>query len=231
MKRNLSLKVSDIIREKILNFSLPPGFRISDVQLAQEMKISRTPVREALNRLTAEGIVEALPNRGFVVKVFGLKEIEDTYILRERLETFAVELTTKKFNRTKQKEFETLLDKSDRFIKKNDIAGFNTSDEDFHQLIALSSENQPLGEVLKNLMGRIRVVRRYDHLRPGSIKDAYKSHREILDLMIKKDVERAVKKMSDHVIISMNLVLEFISGNEHLFGPYEMPNLQEKYEL
>lgn len=217
MKQNLSVKVSDVIREKILDFSLAPGFRLSDNQIAQDMEISRSPVREALNRLTAEGIVEALTNRGFIVKKFGIKEIEDLYVLRERLETLAVELATLNLDTSRQKALEALLRNARSSHENRDLKGFNASDEAFHDMIALYSENQPLGEMLKNLRGKIRVTRRYDHLRPGSLEEAHESHLDILASMIQKDVKGAKEKMSSHIIISMKAILQFMSENRQLY--------------
>nr|WP_319394876.1 GntR family transcriptional regulator [uncultured Desulfobacter sp.] len=229
MKQNLSKKVADIIRERILNFSLGPGSRLSDKQIAQEMEISRTPVREALNRLTAEGIVKALPNRGFIVKKFELKEIEDIYILRERLETLAVELTILNLTPARQKELEELLTKAESDCNKEDLFGFNTSDESFHDMIALYSENQALGEVLKNLRGKIRVIRRYDHLQPGRLEEAHESHTDILSSITQRDVKGAKEKMSAHIMVSMKTILKFISENRQLYlGLLDGPKLHVK---
>ena len=83
LKKN---EVYSDLRSRIVNFTLLPGDRVSDKEIANELAISRTPVREALVRLSGEGLVQAIPNRGFRVKVFTLKEIEDLYTFRESLE-------------------------------------------------------------------------------------------------------------------------------------------------
>ena len=224
MKRNLPSKVSNIIRERILDFSLPPGGEIPDLQIAQEMKISRKPVIEALNTLCVEGIVDAVPYRGFIVKGFEPKEVEDIYLLRARLETLAVELTIVNFSQAKQKELEGLLEKSSRYIEKNDLSGFNDLDERFHDLIARHSENSDLYKVLKNIRGKIRLIRRYDHLRFGRLEAAHKNHCDILNLIIQKDVKGAAEKMSEHIILSMKYVLNFMSENKNLYtGLYNRP--------
>lgn len=210
MKQNLTAKVSTNIRRRILNFTLPPGIKLSDEEIARELGISRTPVREALNRLAAEGLVEARLNRGFIVKVFDRKEVEDTYVLRERLETLAVELATHRLDEGKRKSLVELVDSTPKVIEARDLHGFNDTDERFHDLIALYSDNSALYKMLKNLQGKIRLIRRYDHLRPGSLEEAYEDHLDILDSMVRADVEEAARKMSLHIISSMEVVMKLM---------------------
>lgn len=211
MKQNLTAKASTNIRRRILNFTLPPGIKLSDEEIARELGISRTPVREALNRLAAEGLVEARLNRGFIVKVFDRKEVEDTYVLRERLETLTVELATHRLDEGKRKSLVELVDSTPKVIEARDLYGFNDTDERFHDLIALYSDNSALYKMLKNLQGKIRLIRRYDHLRPGSLEEAYEDHLDILDSMVRADVEEAARKMSLHIINSMEVVMKLMN--------------------
>lgn len=214
MKQNLTAKVSAKLRERILSFDLPPRIRLSDEEIARELGISRTPVREALNRLAAEGLVEARLNRGFVVKVFDRKEVEDTYVLRERLETLAVELATPQLDDHKRKVLADLLDSFLRLMEEKDLSGFNDADERFHDLIAVYSGNSVLHTVLKNLQGKIRLIRRYDHLRPGSLEEAYEGHLDILESMTEGDAKEASKKMSVHIINAMQVVMKLMEDRE-----------------
>lgn len=211
MKQNLSTKVSAKIRNRILNFTLPPGIKISDEAIARELGISRTPVREALNRLAAEGLVEARLNRGFCVRVFDNKEVKDIYVLRERLETLAVELAIDNLDEPKRNTLIELLDSFPAFIEAKDLSGFNNVDEKFHDLIALYSDNSALYTVLKNLQGKIRLIRRFDHLRPGSLEEAYEDHLDILNSILSGDVNGAVQKMSSHIINSIQIVMKLMT--------------------
>jgi DNA-binding GntR family transcriptional regulator len=200
----------DYIRDRILNFVFLPGVKISDDEIAKTLGMSRSPVREALNRLVEQGLVESRPNRGFVVKVYTRKEVADHYMLREALECLAVRMAIQSMDREKIKSIKDLLATYPSIMKSHDIARFNAIDERFHDLIALYSDNVALYEALRNLHGRIRIIRRYDHLRAGSFQETYEEHRLILKHMVRKDIRRAVKLMSYHILNSMKTVMRLL---------------------
>ena len=83
---------------------------------------------------------------------------------------------------------------------------------DFMISIALYSGNSALYEALKNLQGRIRIIRRYDHIRSSSFQETYEEHSEILDHMIHGQVAKAKKAMSDHILNSMKVVMKTLPG-------------------
>lgn len=207
-KRDRAAQVFEILKHRILNFQLSPGVKISDKEVAESLGISRTPVREALNRLAEQGLVEFRPNRGFAVKVFSKKEVRDHYVLRETLESLAVELATPQLDQRKIKVMKDLLKTYVSLLKSGDLARFNDADERFHDLIALYSGNSALYETLKNLHGRIRIIRRYDHLRSSSFQETYEEHSEILTHMVRGDVTKAKKAMSSHILNSMKVVMK-----------------------
>jgi len=207
MARAISATILDYVRGRILNFSLLPGVKISDEEIAKVFGTSRSPVREALNRLVEQGLAEYRPNRGFTVKVFSRKEVADHYVLREALECLAVRLATQSMEREKIESLEDLLATYPAIMKSQDIARFNECDERFHDLIALYSNNTALHGALQNLHGKIRLIRRYDHLRAGSFQNTFEEHKLILKHMVRKDAEEAVKLMSYHILKSMQLVM------------------------
>jgi len=210
MARAITTSALDYIKGRILNFSLLPGVKISDEEIAKVLGTSRSPVREALNRLVEQGLVESRPNRGFTVKVFTKKGVVDHYMLREALECLAVRLATQSMDREKIKSLEDLLATYPDIMKSQDIALFNEFDERFHDLIALYSNNVALHEALQNLHGRIRIIRRYDHIRARSFQHTFEEHQLILKHMVRKDVKRAVKLMSSHILRSMKLVRQIV---------------------
>lgn len=206
-KRDISGKVYDELTSRIRNFHLLPGVRISDEEVARELGVSRTPVREALNRLAEQGLVKMRPNKGFWVSTFSKKEVEDLYILRDVLERLAVALTIKNLNGKRERKLRANLEKYHKLIRVKNLAGFNDADEEFHDLIAQFSENTALYQTLKNLSGKIRIIRRYDHLRPTSFQETYEEHKQILEQMVAGDSIKARRAMSRHIINSMKTVL------------------------
>lgn len=204
----LSEKIFNSIRGKILDFSYSPGVRLSDDEIAAEFKMSRTPVREALNRLVEIGLVEAKSNRGFRVKTFTKKDIEDLYVLRNSLECLAVKLTIERINSEKEKKLKYLLKSYPSIIRVGDIERFNLVDSEYHEMIALFSENNALYETLHNLSFKIHLIRRYDHLRPGSWERTYDEHMQILNHILTRDIKKGQRSMEKHISKSMNIILK-----------------------
>lgn len=211
-RKDIATQAFEFIKQRILTFQLSPGVKISDEEVAQALGTSRTPVREALNRLAEQGLVESRPNRGFTVKVFTRKEVEDHYILRESLESLAVELTIKSLDTEKMRNLQELVKTYPSLMKSQDLVRFNDADERFHDLIALYSGNSTLYEALKNLQGRIRIIRRYDHIRSSSFQETVEEHNDILNYMIQGQVAKAKKAMSDHILNSMKVVMKTLPG-------------------
>src|SRR5436190_2563510 len=115
--RNASAAATELIREAILDGRLPPGQRLKEEELARELGISRTPVREALLILQAEGLVDAAPNRGAVVRSHDGDDLEDLYQLRALLEGHAARRAAASISddaldslRASCKRFESLID-------------------------------------------------------------------------------------------------------------------------
>ncbi len=185
-----------------------PGYRISDKEIAAEIGVSRTPVREALNRLTEQGLVDTRPSRGFWVKTFSRKEVKDLYVLRDSLEFLAVSLTVREMDDRKGEKLKKLLEIYPSLIKSQNLARLNDEDDKFHDLIACYSDNSVLYEAFKNLLGKIRIARRYDRLGPRSFQKTYDEHREILSYMLKGEMAEARRSMSMHIMNSMKIVLK-----------------------
>lgn len=205
---NLSQKVFESLKVNILNFTYLPGVKLSDDEIATELRVSRTPVREALNRLSEQGLVEAKSNRGFRVKSFSVKEIEDLYILRATLEGLAVKLTIGRMNSEIEKQLKLSLAEYPRIIKSGDLWRFSLADTKFHDMIAQLSGNTALCETLRNLYDKIQIIRRYDHLRAGSLERTYQGHLKILESMLKRDVKKSEKNMSKHILDSLKIILK-----------------------
>jgi|WetSurMetagenome_2_1015567.scaffolds.fasta_scaffold111735_1 DNA-binding GntR family transcriptional regulator len=204
----LSQKVFESLRVNILNFTYLPGVRLSDDEIALDLDVSRTPVREALSRLSELGIVEAKSNKGFKVKSFSEKEIEDIYILRNSLECLAVELTISRIDSDIQKKLKGSLSEYQSIIQSEDLWKFNLYDTKFHDTIAECSGNHALRDTLSKLYDKIQIIRRHDHLRTGSLKRTYQQHLEICENIIESNANKAKKSMSKHILNSMRIILE-----------------------
>lgn len=214
-KHDVTEEVFLLLQAQILNFKLLPGVKISDKEVAAGQGLSRTPVREALIRLAGQGLVEARHNRGFTVKIFSIKEIEDLYTMRATLEEMSVGLATQNLDPDHADQLQRLLETYPPLMKAQDLVRFNEADDRFHELIASASRNALLAKTLKNLQGQIRIVRRYDHLRPSSFKETYDEHQQILGHILQGETTRAKKAVSRHILKSMQIIIGVLKQTSH----------------
>ncbi|HEY4600113.1 MAG TPA: GntR family transcriptional regulator, partial [Cerasibacillus sp.] len=147
----LTESVVSIIKEKILNGEYLPGERIIESDLAEELEISRGPIREALRQVEFEGFIECQSNRGCSVKSISFIEVKDTYIVRKTLEKLSIKLCQGQFKEQTIEKMEQLVKEMDKASREKDLKRLIDLDEEFHSLIILESGNGKLYEVWSTL--------------------------------------------------------------------------------
>lgn len=217
-KKNLPSEIYDNLRDRILGFKLLPGVKISDKEIANELGVSRTPVREALIRLSNQGLVTSLHNRGFTVRLFTIKDVEDIYLLREALEVLAVKLAIQRLDDDALDKMTQLVEGYPDLMASGKHKDFNRADEGFHLLLADHSDNAPLRNQLFSLHDQLALLRRYAHMLAQQPLDTYEEetfqqHREVLRFIRDRDEQKAADAMSRHVRASMNSVIEALRHN------------------
>jgi GntR family transcriptional regulator, rspAB operon transcriptional repressor len=216
-KRDLPTEVYSNIRSRILNFLILPGMRISDRDIAQELGLSRTPVREALIRLAGNGLVQVIHNRGFSVRQFTIKEVRNIYSVREALELLAISLVIERMDVEISKSMKSVLHSYRPTGSVPNINEFNKADEDFHQFITKNCDNELLENQLNSLRDQLAVLRRYAHLfsedwRSSYEEETYEQHRAIYEHMVQGNVEEAKKAASVHIKASMDSVIDALEN-------------------
>ena len=209
-KKNLKEQVFDELKNRILYAKLAPGVKISDNEVARELGISRTPVREALVRLAGQGLVEELPNRGFRVRVLTLGEVEDLYIMREALEVLAVKLAIQNMDSEKERTLGQLLKRYVPIVNTQDFVKHIQLDHQFHYQIVSYSNNACLTQTFRNIQDQVRIVRHYEHLRSDSYQKVYNGHQQIFNFMVKGETARAKSAMSRHILQAMKNILTYL---------------------
>ncbi len=198
---NLTLwqRVYQHLRESILTDQLPPGTELSEVALAQELGVSRGPIREAMGRLAAEGLVTVRPRRGSVVRSLTTDELIDAYQVREALEAMAVRLAVPRLTRADIARLEGLVEEMSALVAARDITEFFHANGEFHGYFCRHSGNQKLISVYESLMGEMGRLQPQSLLLRGDPKQSVVEHRAILRAVKRGDVEAAVQAASEHV--------------------------------
>jgi DNA-binding GntR family transcriptional regulator len=187
------------LREMIFSGQLHPNERLVESDLAERLNVSRTPVREALHRLVAEGVVAEAPRKGYVVAEFSPEFIIDNYTVREVLEGLAARLAAMHASEFELMQLEVELDAIAEASRANDVATVADHNMTFQMLIAKASRNVVLSSVLATLQDRLRMLRGYNFHVKGRREEALKEQRELLKAIRARDSDRAEHLARVHV--------------------------------
>lgn len=199
--RHLTLRerIYEEIVRLIVSGELPSGVSIDEKFLTEKLQVSRTPFREAIGTLAKEGLIEIRPYRGFFVRSFSRKEIEDLYELRKTLECFAVELAVPRMSDRDIALFERILDEAVAALRRRDMATYGARDKEFHETIAERSGNAALIETLARLALQIQLCRTIANENRDFAERAAQERDEILAAFKARDIARAAALMRIHI--------------------------------
>ncbi len=195
----LNERVYQRIREFLLAGSLSPNSRLDEQALANEMGVSRTPIREAIGKLTKEGLVEYRPYQGNFLRSFTPKQVNDLYEVRGALEALAVRLAVPHLSDAQVEEFRAVLDAGQAALDHDDLIGYGTADRQFHGMIAAYSGNGTLVESLDRLSLQIQIVRTAANHDPILVRETAHQREEIVAAFRGRDVDAAVRLLTEHI--------------------------------
>jgi len=192
------------LRSMILDLELAPGTRFTESQVADFFQVSRTPVREALQRLEVENQIIIRPKQGCFVRAIDLNQIRDYYDVRVAIELLAVEQACEHMADAALQELAEQWDPERAFFGTESDDRIKMAEEVFHLTLAQGSGNQALVRYLSDINDNIRVVRRLGWPDLASINDTYQEHYDICRLILARDVENARATMLAHIRKSQN---------------------------
>lgn len=193
-------KLKTAIRKRYIK----QGSQLVEVALAQQLGVSRTPVRSAIKRLEAEGLVNSIPNRGAFVITPTQKEIEETFLVRAQLEIMAARLTSKRITPKQVEDLRNLISLEIKVFDDSNLDEYYSANDNLHLKIAELSGNRVLHAYIKELLDRTRIfLILYDpfyklEYRPTS------EHEAIIDALAAGDAERAAAAVEIHISSSIN---------------------------
>ena len=189
--------VYEALRRNILDGELPPGHRLRSDVLANELKVSRTPVREALRKLESEGLVDA-SRSGLVVRQSSEEDLVEIFYLREALEGMAARLAAENATRAEIDELHALFEDMEAVAARGDIALVRKLTGEFHLLVCRASHNKRLIQSLQGLLDHVRQAQSSTLYMPGRPADALKEHRALLRAIEKRDPDLAETLARQH---------------------------------
>jgi len=206
--RNLTLReqVLEHLREEILSSRLEPGAELNEVALSASLGVSRGPIREALGRLAAEGLVTVTPRRGAIVTKLTKQEFMDAYQVREALESLATRIAVPRLSDDDRAELHRMSDEMRRLAEANDSDAFFEVNRRFHEKLVAASGNRRLQAMHEQLLGQMgRLLRKSADLR-GGLGESAAAHEAILEAADAGDADRAARLMADHIEVPQRVL-------------------------
>jgi DNA-binding GntR family transcriptional regulator len=187
------------LKSAIINQDLKPRERLRERDLAEKYNVSRTPVRQVLQQLSSEGLVEFVPYKGAFIKDLTIEDFKDITQLRMVLEKLAVEICCDSPEKDVVNHLSEIITNQQTAMNSNDVKEYSLLDQEFHYSIVMASDNKELKNFIqllnqKSYLSRVRTL-----ALPGQMERSIAEHQDILDCILLKDKEEAGKKAAAHV--------------------------------
>ncbi|HHW98360.1 MAG TPA: GntR family transcriptional regulator [Firmicutes bacterium] len=202
--------VFEHLREAIIKGKLRPGERLMEMQLADEMGVSRTPVREAIRKLELEGLVIMIPRRGAYVADLSIKDVAETFEIRSALEALAASLAAERITPEEAEEMERILVRIGAAIEEDDMQQLVALDEEYHNLLYKASRNDRLMQILNNLREQIQRFRVTTLAVPGRVRGVLQEHRNIAEAISERNAELAHQLALEHIENAENALMDWM---------------------
>jgi len=213
--KNASVAATQLVRTAILDGRLAPGQRLKEEELARELGISRTPVREALLMLQAEGLVDAVPNRGATVRRHEADDLDDLYQLRALLEGHAARRAAAKIS---EEAIAVLRESCDRFAAlrgdADDLRELVKENLLFHNTILEAAGSARLTQMVRKVIELPLVYKSYIWYSPDQKRISAHYHRQITNALAGRDADRAELIMREHVYEARDVLLAHVRAAE-----------------
>ena len=191
--------VCETLRDAIRKGILEPGERLMEVQLAEELGISRTPVREAIRKLEQEGYVIMMPRRGTYVSDISTNDVKEIFEIRSALESLAAGLAARRIEPDELETLQNLLVEIEGYIAKNDIEKIVETDIKFHGLLYQVSRNDRLVSIISNLKEQLARFRTLSMSYPGRLQETLEEHSEMVEAIANGDASAARDAAEHHM--------------------------------
>jgi DNA-binding GntR family transcriptional regulator len=193
-------RVHESLRSAVLSGRLSPGERLTEEYLADQLGVSRTPVREALHKLESEGLIKPLETRGFVVSRDSKDEVEELFELRSVLEGYALRIICERVSDELLERLNRLIEKAEEALKRGKIDEVFKWNTQFHDsLHGLVTEKRRFHRLLVTMRKYVLMYRKDTLGNPEGAREAVEGHKKIVMALRLKDRELCERVMRDHI--------------------------------
>lgn len=198
------------LRRRIISLDLPPDTHLTRTELAQQYKVSQTPLREAMQRLDSEGLIKVFPQSRTVVTRIDPEQIHGVHFLRVAVECEVVLRLAKSCDREALDRLETIIKMQEAVaLNSKEITVFQELDELFHMTMMACVGQAALHTLLRSRSGHLDRVRRLDLPNEGKVKTILTGHHDIVNAIATRDAQAAVAAIREHLSQTVSRVNEF----------------------
>ncbi|MDD5922889.1 MAG: GntR family transcriptional regulator [Eubacteriales bacterium] len=210
--------VYEQLKMQILEGKITPGTRMMEVSLAEELGVSRTPVREAIRKLAKDGLVIIEPRKGAYAAEISAKDINDTLIVRENLEALASSIAAKVVTSDEIEELERMIDDYEVAVNEGNIDVMIEKDANFHRHIIKYSGNKTLMSLYEKVQELTLRFRYLYYEKPSRYTSMPDEHRTIIKALKSGDADMAYMAANYHVAHLKNSIREEVGENDDSEG-------------
>ncbi len=197
-----SLRAYEFLESAILTGRLKPRERLVEQELAEQLRMSRTPIREALRRLEERGLVRILPHRGAVVSDISPEEVENIYVVRSHLEALGARLAADHITPEGIERVQALEAAHVRWAAGGDIRALMAANDQFHDAIYSAAGNACLLEMIRQLRRQVHAIRFNAWAQPERIARSLAEHRQMVEALRLHDADRLADLTERHLRVA-----------------------------
>jgi DNA-binding GntR family transcriptional regulator len=217
----LAVPIATLLRDAIFEGALRPGDRLVERQLASQWNVSRAPLREAIEQLTAEGLLVRSPHRGASVRESSERELNELFAVREILEVNAVRIAVSVLTDKDLVRLQDLVDRAKTDVKTKNLDDFRVAGLAFHDELVRLSKNATLVEIYDGVKLKFRRYQLLLASLPDLPKSSAFEHENILRALRDRDADRAGKLVAEHLA---HIVRRFAQSGADYFNPNGRPS-------
>ncbi len=202
------------LRQRIVEGQLGPGAKLNERELAELLNVSRTPLREAIKMLAAEGLVELLPNRGAVVAQMSEQDVADTFEVIAGLEGQSGELAAQRITEAELAEIRALHYEMMAAFTRRDLPTYYRLNAQIHTQINAAARNPVLAQTWRNVNARLQALRFRSNFDEAKWKRAVKEHERMVELLAARDAVGLRALLVEHLMHKRDAVLELMKNGQ-----------------
>ncbi|MCG6871245.1 MAG: GntR family transcriptional regulator [Gammaproteobacteria bacterium] len=207
-RQPLYLEVAERVRQRIYRRQLVPGDWIDEKQLCENLQISRTPLREAIKVLHAEGLVELVPRRGAFIKKLETDGLRELFPVMANLEGLCARFAAQHGSAEDLAVLEGLHQQLETIAEEGDVDRYFEINHEFHTAVQNFARNRWLSRITADLRGVLRLARQHQLSLSGRLGNSLAEHREIMNALRQRDSVAAERAMHDHLMRQQQVLLE-----------------------